>query len=178
MTLAEAQSEINRLHRTLRSVGACIHNITVGNQAAWIAWRNEGSADEGMRWIENGLMGPGLLPGDDDEDEDEDGDVGSAQAYYDANIDREYLPKMGKPAWEARIELLETAVARLLASCPSSAAHSDDQIAAAAADPGAPPLVNEQAAAILQARVAIRGTQVPLPLAAGAAKEDGDANPT
>jgi hypothetical protein len=158
---SEAQ-EIERLNKSLRMMAACIHNITVGNQAAWIAWRNEGSAEEGMRWIENGLIGPGLLPGDDDED----GDVGSAQAFYDANIDLGYLQtQLTKPKQAARIELLESVLARLLASCPNTAAHSDDDLRHAAVDENADTIIREQAASLLEARTAIRGTQVQLPLA-------------
>ena len=46
--------------------GCIIHDMVVSNQSAWIEWQHGGGADAGMRWIENGLWGPGRIP---DEDE-------------------------------------------------------------------------------------------------------------
>jgi len=46
-------------------------------QAAWIEWRRGRGADAAMQWIENTLIGPGLIPGDDESD---------AQAFFDRAI--------------------------------------------------------------------------------------------
>ena len=46
-------------------------------QAAWIEWRRGRGADAAMQWIENTLIGPGLIPGDDASD---------AQAFFDRAI--------------------------------------------------------------------------------------------
>lgn len=56
-----------------------LHDKITAEQAAWIEWQHGKGAEAGMQWIHNGLMGPGLLP-------DENDDWGKeAQAYYDAN---------------------------------------------------------------------------------------------
>src|SRR5690606_20582331 len=46
-------------------------------QAAWIEWRRGRGADAAMQWVENTLIGPGLIPGDDESD---------AQAFFDRAI--------------------------------------------------------------------------------------------
>ncbi|KAI3597677.1 hypothetical protein D8I24_6493 [Cupriavidus necator H850] len=57
------------------------HNLTLAMQAAWIEWEHGGGADAAMQWIQNTLIGPGLIP-----DEDEPHGT-QAQAYFDANTD-------------------------------------------------------------------------------------------
>jgi hypothetical protein len=65
--------------QALNTAAGIIHNITLGNQAAWIEWKHGRGADNAMEWIENGLFGPGLIP------EDDEPHATDAQAYYDAN---------------------------------------------------------------------------------------------
>jgi hypothetical protein len=73
--------EIERLKRNVNDLSRVVHWMTVGQQAAWIEWKHGEGADAGMRWIHNGLLGPGLIP-------DEDEPYGKeAQAYFDANRD-------------------------------------------------------------------------------------------
>lgn len=56
-----------------------IHDMVVAQQAAWIEWQHGRGAEAGMTWIQNGLVGPGHIP-------DEDEPYGKeAQAWYDAN---------------------------------------------------------------------------------------------
>ena len=50
-------------------------------QAAWIEWKNGKGAEEAMKWIENTLDGPDLIPSESDEH------YRSAQKYLDANLD-------------------------------------------------------------------------------------------
>jgi len=70
--------------RTNRELGGIIHDITVGQQAAWIEWKHGGGAEEGMQWIENGLAGPGMIPGSCEDDIDADAPIlKDAQAYFD-----------------------------------------------------------------------------------------------
>lgn len=63
----------------LKTAGRVIHDMTVANQAAWIEWQHGDGADSAMEWIENGLIGPGLIP------EDDEPHAKDAQAYFDAN---------------------------------------------------------------------------------------------
>ncbi|MFJ2989994.1 hypothetical protein ACIPF8_19180 [Collimonas sp. NPDC087041] len=63
----------------LETAGKVINNLTVANQAAWIEWKHGDGADSAMEWIENGLIGPGLIP------EDDEPHATNAQAYFDAN---------------------------------------------------------------------------------------------
>ena len=58
------------------------HDLLVVMQAAWIEWQHGKGADAAMQWIENTLVGPGLIP--------KDGEAWSkeAQAYFDANQSR------------------------------------------------------------------------------------------
>lgn len=41
------------------------HDMLVGQQAAWIEWQRGAGAEAGMKWIHNGLAGPGLIPPED-----------------------------------------------------------------------------------------------------------------
>ena len=87
------QAEVERLTRGQKSLGECIHNMTVANQSAWIEWQHGKGAEEAMRWIHNGLAGPGFIP-------DEDEPYGKeSQAWYDAN-NANPLPKChcGRPS--------------------------------------------------------------------------------
>jgi hypothetical protein len=47
--------------RAIETAGKITHNMTVANQAAWIEWKHGAGADSAMEWIENGLIGPGLI---------------------------------------------------------------------------------------------------------------------
>lgn len=80
---------IAALQRSLEAMGQIVHNMTVAQQAAWLEWQTGNGAEAAMDWIENGLIGPGLLP------EDEDGKpVGlTAQAFFDQNADEELKGK-------------------------------------------------------------------------------------
>lgn len=70
--------------RMNRELGGIIHDMTVANQAAWIEWKHGGGAEEAMQWIENGLTGPGMIPGEADDDIPEDDPIlRNAQAYFD-----------------------------------------------------------------------------------------------
>ena len=70
--------------RMNRDLGCIIHDITVGQQAAWIEWKHGGGAEEAMQWIENALEGPGMIPGFIEDDIDADDPIlKDAQAYFD-----------------------------------------------------------------------------------------------
>jgi hypothetical protein len=70
--------------RVTKEHGRIIHDMTVANQAAWIEWKHGGGADAAMEWVENGLEGPGLLPGSCEDDIDEaDPILKNPQGYYD-----------------------------------------------------------------------------------------------
>jgi hypothetical protein len=71
--------EIQRLEKTLNDFGKVIHDMVVGQQAAWIEWKHGKGAEEGMVWIHNALFGPGFIPYKDDPY------VKDAQAYYDTH---------------------------------------------------------------------------------------------
>ena len=55
------------------------HDLLVVMQAAWIEWQRGAGANSAMQWIHNTLMGPGLIPDDDEPYASE------PQAYFDAN---------------------------------------------------------------------------------------------
>lgn len=64
--------------------GRIIHDMVVANQAAWIEWKHGGGAEDAMQWVENGLAGPGMIPGEADDDIPEDDPILlDAQAYFD-----------------------------------------------------------------------------------------------
>ena len=68
-------------------------DLLVVMQAAWIEWQHGGGAEQGMRWIQNTLSGPGLIP-------DATAPYGTeAQAWFDANRAEPY-PKCfcGRPS--------------------------------------------------------------------------------
>lgn len=76
--LVAAHIRLNKEH------GRIIHDMTVANQAAWIEWQHGGGAEQGMQWIENGLDGPGLLPGECEDGLAEDDPIlKDAQGYFD-----------------------------------------------------------------------------------------------
>ena len=55
------------------------HDLLVVMQAAWIEWQRGAGANSAMQWIHNTLMGPGLIPDDDEPYASE------PQAYFDKN---------------------------------------------------------------------------------------------
>ena len=70
--------------RANREHGRIIHDLTVGQQAAWIEWKHGEGAEAAMVWIENALAGPGLLPGACEDDIDADDPIlRDAQGYSD-----------------------------------------------------------------------------------------------
>ena len=76
--LVAAHIRMNREH------GRIIHDMVVANQAAWIEWKHGGGADAAMEWVENGLAGPGMIPGEADDDIPEDDPIlQNAQDYFD-----------------------------------------------------------------------------------------------
>jgi len=78
MTTQEKE-ERDRLVKQVKLLGQIIHDMVVSNQAAYIEWQHGKGAEAGMRWIANGLFGPGHIP-------DPDAPWGKeAQAFYDAN---------------------------------------------------------------------------------------------
>lgn len=79
MDADQLRVEIKKSMELLGILGKVIHDLTVGQQAAWIEWRHGDGAEAGMRWVHNGLAGPGHIP-------DEDAPYGKeAQAYFNAN---------------------------------------------------------------------------------------------
>lgn len=77
--LAAAADEMARAKRLANDMGKIIHDMVVGQQAAWIEWQHGKGAEAAMGWIHNGLLGPGHIP-------DEDDTYGKEpQAWYDAN---------------------------------------------------------------------------------------------
>ena len=73
------QDEITKLKESLKMCDRIIHNMVVANQAAWIEWQHGQGAESAMKWIHNGLVGPGHIP-------DETAPYGKEpQAWYDAN---------------------------------------------------------------------------------------------
>lgn len=70
-----------------------IHDMIVAQQAAWIEWRHGAGADAAMKWIENGLRGPGHIP-------DANAPYGTeAQAFFDANQADPFPPcHCGRPS--------------------------------------------------------------------------------
>ena len=43
-----------------------VNDLTCAMQSAWIEWKHGEGVDAGMRWIENTLCGPGLIPDEQD----------------------------------------------------------------------------------------------------------------
>ncbi|WP_241132615.1 hypothetical protein [Achromobacter insuavis] len=67
------------LQRLCDTLSKIVHNMVVAEQAAWIEWQHGEGAEAGMRWIGNGLAGPGHIPNEAEPYAKE------AQAWYDAN---------------------------------------------------------------------------------------------
>lgn len=78
--LEAAKKRIAELEKQHRNSCCIIHNMVVANQAAWIECFNGKGADAAMKWITNGLQGPGHIPRGDDEN------INDAQAYFDAHV--------------------------------------------------------------------------------------------
>lgn len=70
--------EIEQLKDMIRDLNSIIHNQVVGMQAALIDAEHNGP-EHGLRWISNGLAGPGHLPDPDDQW------YGDANDYYNAH---------------------------------------------------------------------------------------------
>jgi len=68
--------EYESLKSRLVESNTIIHNLIVANQAAWIEWQRGRGCEHAMRWVHNGLVGPGHIP---DEDQNE------AQKFFDEN---------------------------------------------------------------------------------------------
>lgn len=81
--------------RMNRELGSIIHDLTVANQAAWIEWKHGDGAEAGMQWVENGLAGPGMIPGEDDDDGDNPL-LKNAQDYFDRHSSW-HIPAEGTP---------------------------------------------------------------------------------
>lgn len=78
------EAEVVRLKALGSDLGRIIHDMTVAEQAAWIEWQHGRGAEAAMVWIQNGLVGPGHIP-------DEDEPYGKeAQAWFDANRSRPF----------------------------------------------------------------------------------------
>ncbi len=77
----------------LNVMSRLLHDQITANQAAWIEWQHGSGAEAAMSWVQNGLIGPGHIP-------DEDEPYGrEAQAWFDANC-AEPLPQCfcGRPS--------------------------------------------------------------------------------
>lgn len=61
------------------SLGKMHRDLLVTMQAAWIEWKRGNGANAAMEWIENTLIGPGMIPAETDPYGKE------AQAFFDAN---------------------------------------------------------------------------------------------
>ena len=74
-----AAEEAQKPDSTLNVLAGVLHDHITGNQAAWIEWQHGAGAEAAMKWIQNGLAGPGHIP-------DEDAPYGrEPQAWFDAN---------------------------------------------------------------------------------------------
>lgn len=82
--------------RMNRELGSIIHDLTVANQAAWIEWKHGDGAEAAMQWVENGLAGPGLIPGEDDDGDDANPLLKDAQGYFDRHSSW-HIPAEGRP---------------------------------------------------------------------------------
>lgn len=87
---AEAK-RIEALREHIAVMGQILHNNVVAQQAAWLEWKNGGGAEVAMEWVENGLIGPGLLPYD---ERGEFKDL-AAQKWFDENADAELKGQKG-----------------------------------------------------------------------------------
>ena len=74
-----AAEDAQKPDSTLNVLAGVLHDHIAGNQAAWIEWQHGAGAEAAMKWIQNGLAGPGHIP-------DEDAPYGrEPQAWFDAN---------------------------------------------------------------------------------------------
>lgn len=74
-----AAEDAQKPDSTLNVLASVLHDHITGNQAAWIEWQHGAGAEAAMKWIQNGLAGPGHIP-------DEDAPYGrEPQAWFDAN---------------------------------------------------------------------------------------------
>ncbi|KTT14746.1 hypothetical protein NS331_22615 [Pseudacidovorax intermedius] len=88
-----AEEERQKPDSTLNVMARLLHDQITANQAAWIEWQHGAGAEAAMAWVQNGLIGPGHIP-------DEDEPYGrEAQAWFDANC-AEPLPQCfcGRPS--------------------------------------------------------------------------------
>lgn len=58
----EQQEKIERLTLVHARTQRLVHNLCVTMQAAYIEWKHGRGAEAAMRWIENQLDGPDLIP--------------------------------------------------------------------------------------------------------------------
>lgn len=73
------EAELAQAKNLTGDLSKIIHDMVVAQQAAWIEWQHGNGAEAAMAWIQNGLVGPGHIP-------DEDEPYGKeAQAWFDAN---------------------------------------------------------------------------------------------
>ena len=61
--LAKLENEVEKLKKHSMFNATIIHNMVVANQSAWLEWKKGRGAERAMRWIHNGLVGPGHIPG-------------------------------------------------------------------------------------------------------------------
>ncbi len=77
--LLQTKAELARAKEFASTLNRILHDMITAEQAAWIEWRHGAGADAAMRWIHNGLAGPGHIP-------DENAPYGKEpQAWFDAN---------------------------------------------------------------------------------------------
>ena len=56
--------DLEKLKKSYKQLARMYEDLIVGNQSAWIEWKNGKGAKAGMQWIENSLSGPSLIPSD------------------------------------------------------------------------------------------------------------------
>ena len=86
-------TEEDKLKSHISFLYKVIHDLVVGNQSAWIEWTHGKGAEAAMKWIHNGLVGPGHIP-------DPLEPYGTeAQSWYNANISDPFpVCYCGKPS--------------------------------------------------------------------------------
>lgn len=73
------EEELESAKKLIRDLSRIIHDMVTSNQSAWIEWQHGKGAEAAMIWVQNGLIGPGHIP-------DEDDPWGKdAQAWFNAN---------------------------------------------------------------------------------------------
>jgi hypothetical protein len=117
-TAAPTESELDKMWAARFFVSQALHNVMVGNQSAWIEWKHGAGAEAAMQWIENGLIGPGLIPSGTE-----------AQAWFDANEDERLdvppRPASSQPAGAAKGGATNDNSSSELASNAATAAPGD-----------------------------------------------------